>query len=465
MKKPTSEGSVPSTSLAEKLYAEALQSFKDGHIHSARSLAEQVLECCAEGIEGHDGEGTPSPARGEEGTCSAQQNHSNEYTIYDGENRCYHPPAHPAPGQKSASASPTSAVRMHTLFTDALVLLSNVCSAEGYYAEAERLLVTCMGYIRDSFETQEEAREKAVTCKGSRNRRESLEGCSLARSSSLSSSRPLVAMRNMALATILYNRAVLVLDEYQFWTVSHRTASTQSSSVERNKSDTSLSSPAEQNTDVLIGRLMEARDDWLPDAERRLENCLGDSRRLLADVWHSSGVCHHILGDAVAALGYYQRSMELRLCFFSSNTSSSGAGFSLPQDRGSTPTTTSEVETALKIVLTLEHVVQLYDQMTKTNKGGTDHLHLLDPHILQRALETVSRTRKNALGPRHPMTARALFLEGVFAAEHGRVKTARRCLEQCKREAEEVEEELSLGGPTLPCPSEDVVNAWLEVLR
>lgn len=136
---------------------------------------------------------------------------------------------------------------VHKLFSNALLLVSNVYSAVGPSAESDRLLATCYGYVKEHIP---------------------------------------VDSHNIALATILYNRAVIRLE----W----------------ERLDPS-SAPRKAVVDA---------QNYLTEAENRLVNVLGLPRLLLADVLHCHGVCHHMLGlDYMAAVECYRRSMEIRRHF------------------------------------------------------------------------------------------------------------------------------------------------------
>eukprot|EP00796_Vickermania_ingenoplastis_P004327 gene4327-3141_t len=266
----------------------------------------------------------------------------------------------------------------HTVFVDTLVLLASIYSASLAFSEAERLLVTCAGYVKDNILPQ-----------GS---------TSSSRDAELASS-----FQNTALATIAYNRAVLRVDEYLLFVSCHPRRL-------RCVPHERCGDAEERNR--LLRRVAIAGETLLEEAISRLENALGDERRLLADVWHTQGVCHHLLGEHLAALADYHRSLELRLCCISMGC----AGEAMD----------------LKMALTLENVLEVY-RLLLVRRGcrisvPTTSMQL---PVVQRAMSTITASRQAHLGSDHPLVARSLFHEGLLAAEQGRRDTAYDMFSQC----------------------------------
>ncbi|EKF38412.1 hypothetical protein MOQ_001380 [Trypanosoma cruzi marinkellei] len=136
-----------------------------------------------------------------------------------------------------------------------------------------------------------------------------------------------------------------------------------------------------------VGRAYEL----LQEAERRLEDDVGDAGRLLlAEVLHNSGVCCELVGRYADALTVYMRSMQIRVRYKDS------AGV-----------------TDMKLALTMEHVAMLYRLMGGPKLQGA-----------LRLMEVVATTRRRYIGPRHPLYASALLSQGVIAAELGHQRRA-----------------------------------------
>lgn len=304
----------------------------------------------------------------------------------------------------------------HKMFADLMMLLAAIRIASKEFYEAERLLVTCQCYVKDCFEN--EGNQGGVS------------GC-------LDGKVGPDALLNMALATISYSRAVLRVDEYLDCLSHHSNTLDVGSSVSQAQED------SESQLSLLAERLKEARNVLLTDASSRLQDCLGEERRLLGDVWHTRGVCHQLLHDPVAALMDYQKSIEVRLFFLSTDKVSQ--------------------ESALKLALTLEQVVQLYRRVTPRSSPSTLTIH---PVCLQQVLQIISNTRRAVLGENNPMVSRAIFHEGILAAEQGRQMVARGLLQQCLELIELGDKESNSHSASFPLitPSKENVLEWLEKL-
>lgn len=236
------------------------------------------------------------------------------------------------------SLCPQTQTSAHTLFANMMVLLSNVYSAAGSFDEAERLLATCAGYIVEH-----------------------------------------ISPTDVRLATIAYNRAVLRLEVARLSPLC----------FSRSTAPSLTSSSASVSSSSVEEGVREALTVLLPEAEWLLRDVLGVQRLLLADVWHSKGVCHYLFNEYVSALECFHRSLELRVRY------DDEAGV-----------------TQLKLALTLEHVAQIY-RLQRAHLP--EALHLLDVVVL---------TRRQLLGPHHPLYGAALVEEGVLAAELGKKKKA-----------------------------------------
>lgn len=340
---------MASIDYAQRLYNEGLALFHSGKLEEGRDTLEEALEACAV---------APDPSN----------------------------------------------VQTHIIFTDCLLLLSDIYSAISAFSEAERLLVTCMGYVRDSF-------------------------ASFSQSSS-SLARKVRSMENIALATIAYNRGVLVLDE-----CGQNIAVLERGDVEAGE---------ERGRRDMLQKVRGVCLALLGEAEERLKNYVGTSRELLADIWHAKGVAHQFLGENEEALIFFQKSLELRQCFCSSERD-------------------QNTECDLKLALTIEHVVQAYRVWLPT--AASRHVTGLSvtPFTLQQLLHTVSEVRRRCLGAGHPLLLRSMFMEGVIAAEQGRRSVAAQHLEQCLNAISSIEQHhTSVSGTLqLALPSKKEVERWL----
>lgn len=223
----------------------------------------------------------------------------------------------------------------HVLFLHCLLLLASIYSTVGATGEADRLLATSAGYATEH-----------------------------------------LGPDHLGLATIAYNRAVIRVEDYR------RDAELPADDA---PPPPSSSRSGSAGAPVLsLAAVIEARDVFLEEAAWRLRNELGVDRLLLADVYHTHGVCEYLLENYVSALESFRRSLEVRVHY----TDHSGV-------------------TELKMALTLEHVSQLY-RLLGTLPARTKALDLLG---------LVTRTRRRWLGPSHPLYGSALFAAGVMAAE------------------------------------------------
>lgn len=219
------------------------------------------------------------------------------------------------------------------------------------------------------------------------------------------------AMRNAALAAVAYNRAVMRVDEY-------------------------LCPMTEEEREKKVHRLRDAQTVFLLDAENRLKNVLGDARQLLADVYHTRGVTHFLLEEYTAAVADFHRCLELRVHF--------------TNDDGSCD---------LKLALTLEHLSHIYRLLNRHCTQRPILSLFSSPAELPKALEMISSTRARYLQPEHPLVARALFYEGSWAAEQGRVAKAEALLQKSLA-ASSCHENLSS-----VLPLEKTIQAWYRFVR
>lgn len=479
----SSFASCGSSSSAINLYKKAVQLFHVGALEEARGIAEQVLERCA--VETFPDSWAPS-SNGEP-SCSIG----------------IHSSADPSAFQNQLATFPLS---LHLLFTDTLLLLANIYSAGGIFTEAKRLLATCVGYVRDSFRSWPGC-DSASPSKGTK----PSNVTRIIPSSSNKEEKVLIQLQKMAFATISYNRAVLAVEEYLSSTQNglsqeprHRPESSCSGAInctsnsipqEDAERRTFLSQKANTNSlspncfpselPSLLEKVKEARNVFLEDTIQNLQDCLEGGRHLLADAWHTRGVCQLLLGQHVNALLDFQKSVELRSCFLSKKREGS-SGFTIPStgiqnekiigsvieghdrhnrtdsnigEHGGCPgaacshikeeaASALTASIALKLALTLEHVVQLYRSLDRPcssflffSIASSSSALSMNMNWMQDVLHWITctrrdffllyQTRNTAHQSMHPMVRRALFLEGVFAAEHGRHQLAKECFEEC----------------------------------
>ncbi|CBH17406.1 Tetratricopeptide repeat, putative [Trypanosoma equiperdum] len=131
--------------------------------------------------------------------------------------------------------------------------------------------------------------------------------------------------------------------------------------------------------------VVEEAHALLLEAEQLLVNVCHVGRLVLAEVLHNIGVCCALLGRYVAALTAYMRSMQIRVRF---------------KDAARV--------TDLKLALTMEQVALLYRLMDEPKRQEAALL-----------MEVVASTRRQLLGPHHPLLAAAVLAQGVIAAELG----------------------------------------------
>ncbi|KPI87204.1 hypothetical protein ABL78_3720 [Leptomonas seymouri] len=356
-------------------YADATRHYHQGNLHRARDIAEQTLLSLSS---------LPADA---------------ESPPTDGDGSCI--------GSSLPAAAPRDASlqrRRHHLFANILLLLSTIYAAVGDYAEAQRLLSTCEGYLKEHcLHTKRGGR-----CSGTEAANEGGE----------------TACRDLdeGLAGVAYNKAVLQLE------MMHHTGSP---AVTRSNDRAALPSAAwtsvlpslppsatlspvlptqdeEQRRQTIAA---EALEKYLYDARDKLSHTLGSQRCLLADVYHSCGVCQYYLKDYVAALDAWQQSMAIRVHVRSDRLREQGS-------EGSQDAFSSGVE-ELKTALTLEHIAHVYQLV---EGKAADAMKIYD---------TVAATRERYLGPAHPLYARTLLEKAVLASGLGRAKLARALLDAC----------------------------------
>lgn len=466
------------------LYKDGLKLFRAGFLREARNTVEEVLERCAL-------EGVPrasfSPSSTEESFSTTVNSFSTSYTFS-------------APYVKVPLST-------HLLFTDALLLLANIYSADGIFSEAEHLLVTSVGYVRDSFNPGQYV-DLSSTLKKSANQQQIHQETSS--DMNKKEEKVLAQLQNIAFATISYNRALLCVEEYQYCCKKVLNADQEKKPFDSStRNDSSLArGTSEKETDQvwlpnhtkkgisflswnisqlpphLFEKVQKARDVLLDDVICRLQDCLDDGRQLLADALHTRGVCQLLLGDHVHALLDFQKSIDIRCLFLSRKTSAQSFGnmqvahhfmnkipnegvsqfgnYNLARDhcckgegKGSMlfnvtedSTDTLMASSNLKLALSLEHIVQLYHLLDRPSSAFLFSSHSSSSALTVRLnwlqgvlhwitctrrqfLDMVSRASNETHRTMHPLVLRALFYEGVFAVEHGRVHIAKQCFEEC----------------------------------
>lgn len=250
--------------------------------------------------------------------------------------------------------------RSHVLFAQALLILSSVYAAARAYGESSRMLTTCTCYSGEHIMNGED-----------------------------------VWLRVQTRATLAYNRAVLAIEEYCSHVRQHR------------GTGASLADARSRSAETALQAVRDARDVHLSEAESCLRNELQLPRLVLADVWHTRGVCHYLLRDYVDALEDFGRSLATRLRY--------------GDDHGIT---------ALKMALTMEHMAHIYRHL---------------PHMKREALRllgSVVHTRQTYLAASHPLTFDALMASAVVAMELGCNTTAKATFAKARKVARELGDEV-----------------------
>lgn len=395
-------------------YAGATRLYQQGNLHRARDVAERALL---------DLSSLPT------------SNSTLEGNVDDGDDDsvAVRPPSH--------SATPSNAPAHHQLYGNLLLLLASIYTAVREDAEAERLLATCEGYWREHLAHGGGGGCSDVNKKrGANHHHNNYRGSSVEKGEAADLTCYDV---DEGLAAVAYNRAVLQLEQLHDTTptaasdhhhqqqrhqhamlpsVMHVSFALSSSPLcvrgsTENKEEQERQQQRQQEvaTHILHTYLDSARD--------RLRHTLGAPRCLLADVYHSCGVCLYYMRDYIGALEAWQQSLAIRVhvhsCLTSRQESSANAKTGQVKKKSKAASAPANSVEELKVALTLEHIAQVYQLI---DGKAAEALKMCD---------TVAVTRERFLGPLHPLYARTLFLKAVLASRLRRVELARALLEAC----------------------------------
>ncbi|KAG5509504.1 hypothetical protein JKF63_06209 [Porcisia hertigi] len=355
--------------LATALYADATRLYRQGDLHHARDAAEEGLLSLSPGA--HSG---------------VTANHHLHGSVEPEKNT-----DRLSVGCEGLQAQQR---RRHHLFGNILLLLSSIYMAVQDYIEAERLLVTCDGYWKERLAGTPTKASPAGTSGDA-------EG---ARCGDL----------DEGLAGVAYNRAVLLLERLQCTpSLSPRRGDSSPwvaplvdvCGVDARETHSSTSSSTVATSPGTPEAVHARAMAFLLEAQGHLAHTLGPPRRLLADVLHTLGVCHYEAADYIAALEAWQRSIAIRVHLHAQRLRTDHV--TLQRDEGGGAGTEE-----LKLALTMEHVAHVYQLLDGRS------LHAL------KLLDTVAQTRRQYLGPTHPLYVRTLAHQGVLAAELGHTRLA-----------------------------------------
>lgn len=399
-------------------YAEATRFYQQGNLHRARDMAEQVLLSL-------------SSATNTSTATSSSGCPPNTATATGGA----------APGLLSPipSRAASGERTRHQLFGNALLLLSSVYIAVRAYAEAERLLATCEGYWREHLLNANTTATAAA-----------LEQQTMRLRTKQDDAARVLACRDRdeGLAGVAYNWAVLELEKMEQLTCTSTASSranvntsaatdalhpahlganalTSSSDTQPDPSYVTSQEREEQarreREKQLQAVATEILSKYLHVARDKLSHTLGPHRCLLADVYHSCGVCHYYQMDYVRALEAWQQSMAIRVHVHRRGVSArTNEHAAADASVAHTEVSDSSVE-ELKIALTMEHIAHVYQHV---DGKAVEALKMYD---------AVASTRERHLGSLHPLYARTLLAKAVLASRLGRRKLACALLDTCQR--------------------------------